>query len=131
MTNISTSEKYKQNAVMTSSPEELTLMLYNGAVKFITLSKMMIEQNDMEKTHNSIMRSQAIISELNITLDMKYEISKNLRQLYIFILEKLTEANIKKETKPLDEILPLVKDLRDTWKEAIKNYKVAKKATSR
>ncbi|EOD00378.1 flagellar export chaperone FliS [Caldisalinibacter kiritimatiensis] len=111
--------QYQQNSVMTASPEELTLMLYNGAVKFIKQGKVFLEQKDMEKAHNSIVRAQDIISELNITLNMDYEISKNLRSLYTFILERLMDANIKKDIKILDEVLPLVEELRDTWKEAM------------
>ncbi len=124
-------QQYQQNSVMTASPEELTLMLYNGVIKFITLAKVMIEQKDIEKSNNAILRAQAIINELNITLDMKYEISNNLRQLYEFMLEKLLDANIKKNIKPLDEILPLLRDLRDTWKEAMRTAKIAQKRVAR
>ncbi|KPU26887.1 flagellar biosynthesis protein FliS [Caloranaerobacter sp. TR13] len=120
--------QYQQNSIMTATPEELTLMLYNGAIKFIKQGKIFIEQNDIQNAHNSIIRAQDIISELNITLNMDYEISKNLRSLYTFILDKLMEANIKKDSKILEEILPIVEDLRDTWKEAMKLARQSKRA---
>lgn len=119
--------KYQQNSIMTATPEELTLMLYNGVIKFINQAKLSIEESKMENVHNYIIRAQDIITHLNITLDMNYEISKNLNTLYDFMLEKLIDANIKKSKEPLDEILPLIEDLRDTWKEAMRKAKIEKK----
>lgn len=113
-------QQYQQNSIMTASPEELTLMLYNGAIKFINLGKLHIENKEIEKANESIKRAQDIIFELNDTLDMNYDISNNLRSLYTFILEKLMDANIKKEITPLNEALLLLDELRDTWKEAMK-----------
>lgn len=121
-------QQYQQNLVMTASPEDLTFMLYNGAVKHITLAKLMLDQKNIQEAHNSNIRAQAILGELNATLNMDYEISLNLRQLYTFIISKLVEANIKKDTEMLDEVLPLVKDLRDTWKEAMKQAKITKRS---
>lgn len=120
-------DKYQQNSIMTATPEELTLMLYNGAIKFINKAKLSIEKKQMEGAHNNIIRAQDIITHLNVTLDMNYEISKNLSQLYDFMLEKLVDANIKKSVEPLDEILPLIEDLRDTWKEAMKKAKIERR----
>ncbi len=112
--------QYKQNSVMTASPQELTLMLYNGALKFIGLSKIHIEKKDIPKANESIIRAQDIIQELNITLNMDYEMSTGLRSIYTYILEVLVDANISKEIKYLDEAAEMVTELRDTWKEAIK-----------
>ncbi|MBU5676695.1 flagellar export chaperone FliS [Alkaliphilus sp. MSJ-5] len=111
--------QYKQNSIMTASPQELTLMLYNGALKFIGMSKIYIEQKDIPKANESIMRAQDIIQELNITLNMDYEISTGLRSLYIYILDKLVDANISKDIKHLDEAAEMVTELRDTWKESM------------
>lgn len=119
-------QQYQQNSIMTASPEELTLMLYNGAIKFINLGKLHIENKEIEKANNAIKRAQDIIMELNNTLDMNYEISNNLRSLYTFILEKLIDANIKKDVKFLDEALPLIEEIRDTWKEAMKEARKIK-----
>lgn len=112
--------QYKQNSIMTASPQELTLMLYNGALKFIGQAKIYIEQKNIPKANDSILRAQAIIQELNITLNMEYEVSKGLRSLYTYILDKLIDANISKDTKHLDEAAEMVTELRDTWKEAMR-----------
>ncbi|MBU5257519.1 flagellar export chaperone FliS [Tissierella praeacuta] len=115
--------KYKQNSVSTATPEELTLMLYDGAIKFMNIGKYSIENKDLEKAHSSLIRAQDIILELNYSLDMNYDISKELRELYSFILSKLVDANINKDTKAIDEALVIVNDMRDTWKEVIKQIK--------
>ncbi|SDJ92851.1 flagellar export chaperone FliS [Natronincola ferrireducens] len=111
--------QYKENNIMTASPENLTLLLYNGALKFINQGKIFIEQKNVQKSHEVILRAQDIIQELNITLDMKYDISQNLRTLYIYINERLIEANIQKNQAILDEVAGMVTELRDTWKEAM------------
>lgn len=117
-------DQYKQSSIMTASPQELTLMLYNGALKFIGLSKIHIEKKDIPKANESILRAQDIIQELNITLNMDYEVSTGLRSLYIYILDLLVDANIHKDIKYLDEAAGMVKELRDIWKEAMKTLKV-------
>ena len=118
--------QYKQNSIMTASPQELTLMLYNGVLKFIGMGKIHIEQKDVPKANESIMRAQDIVQELNITLNMDYEISTGLRSLYTYILEKLVDANISKDIKHLDEAAEMVTELRDTWKEAMKITKTGR-----
>ena len=114
---------------MTASPQELTAMLYDGAVKFITLGKMSIEQNNIQDANNAIIRAQAIVEELNNTLNMGYELSHDLRKLYTYILEGLFQANLKKDMEILDEVLPFVRELRDTWKEAMKQAKIKKRSS--
>ncbi|SNS48311.1 flagellar protein FliS [Anaerovirgula multivorans] len=118
--------QYKQNDVMTASPENLTLLLYNGALKFAHQGKIYIEQKNISKAHEAITRVQDIIQELNVSLDMQYDISQNLRALYVYILESLLDANIKKDTAVLDEVIGMVTELRDTWKEAMKIVKTKK-----
>ena len=111
--------KYKEQSVNTATPEELTLMLYNGCIKFINLAEVFIDEKNIEKTNLNIQKAQAIIGELNLTLNMDYEISNNLRQLYTFVNEKLLDANISKDKKALAEAKEIVTELRDTWKEAM------------
>ena len=111
--------KYKEQSVTTATPEELTLMLYNGCIKFINLAEVFIDEKNIEKTNLNIQKAQAIIGELNLTLNMDYEIYTNLRQLYTFVNEKLLDANISKDKKPLAEAKEIVTELRDTWKEAM------------
>ncbi len=109
----------KQNQIMTASPAELTLMLYDGAIKFANQAKIAIEANEVEKAHRLIIRVQNIIAELQVTLDDKYEIAENFANIYEFVIYKLVEANMKKLTEPLDEALLIIRELRNTWKEAM------------
>ena len=111
--------KYKEQSVTTATPEELTLMLYNGCIKFINLAEVYIEEKDYGKSNLNIQKAQDIIQELNITLNMDYEISQNLRQLYTFVNEKLLDANIKKDKQALFDAKEIISELRDTWKEAM------------
>lgn len=118
--------QYKQNSINTSTPEELTLMLYNGAIKFAKLAKINMEAKNIQETNTNLIKSQNIISELNMTLKMEYEVSKELRSLYNFIKEQLLDANIRKDPKILDDIIPIMEDMRDTWKEAMEVVKQQK-----
>lgn len=115
--------RYKQNSVLTATPEELTLMLYDGAIKFMNIAKYNMENKELEKTHNSLMRAQDIVTELNISLDMNYEISKDLRGLYDFVLSRLVDANIQKDSKAIDEAIDIINSVKESWKEAMKQIK--------
>lgn len=115
--------KYKQNSITSATPEELTLMLYNGAIKFMNIGKYSIENKEMEKAHNSLVRAQDIIGELNYSLDMQYEISEELRDLYDFVMSRLVDGNINKDINAIEEAMSIVEDMRDTWKEVIKQIK--------
>ena len=115
--------QYKHSAVFTATPEELTLMLYDGAIKFMNISKHHIENNNVVKAHEALIRAQDIIIELNSSLNMEYEISENLRGLYDFVLDRLIDANINKKIEPIDEALEIVTDMRDTWKEVMLKVK--------
>lgn len=114
---------YKQNTILTATPEELTLMLYEGAIKFMKMAKYCIENKDLAKAHSSLIRAQDIIMELNTTLNMDYEISHDLRRLYNFTYERLIDANIKKDVKPIDDALEIITEMRDTWKEVIQQVR--------
>lgn len=116
-------QQYQQNSVNTASPQELTLMLYNGLVKFLKMSAQGIEDKEIEKAHNYIIRSQDIIVEFMSTLDMQYDVSKNLMALYDYMNKRLIEANMKKDKSILEEIIGLAEDLRDTWVQAMKIVK--------
>ncbi len=112
--------QYKENSIYTASSEELTLMLYNGIIKFVMLAQTAIDNKAIEKIHNNITRAKDIISELQLTLDKNYEVSNNLALLYDYMSRRLVEANVKKDKAILEEVLELVRDLRDTWAQAIK-----------
>lgn len=111
--------RYKQNSVTTATPEELTLMLYEGAIRFMNIAKYSIENKNLERAHSSLMRAQDIIMELNYSLDMNYEISKEYRMLYDFVISNLVDANISKDIKFIEDAATIVSELRDTWKEVM------------
>lgn len=112
--------KYEDNNVATASREELTLMLYDGAMKFINQSILAVEEKNYVKANELNQRVQDIIREFQITLDFKYEISRQLNPLYDYIVRKLVEGNMSKDAAPLSEARNLIRELRDTWKEAMK-----------
>ena len=110
---------YKQNSVTTASPGELTLMLYNGCLKFLTKAKNSIEDKNIQEKNTNILRAQAIIAELMSTLNMDIEISKQMLPLYQYMNRRLIEANIKNDTAIIDEVIGLTTEFRDTWKQVI------------
>ncbi|MCS0654732.1 flagellar export chaperone FliS [Cytobacillus firmus] len=112
-------QSYQQNSVNTASPGELTLMLYNGCLKFIHQAKKAIEEKNIEMKNTNIQKAQSIIQELMVTLNMDIEVSKNMMSLYDFMNRRLMEANIKNDASILDEVEGLVTEFRDTWKEVI------------
>lgn len=112
-------ESYQQNAVTTASPGEMTLMLYNGCIKFINLARVAIKENNIEQKNLNLQKAQNIISELMVTLNMDIEISKNMMSLYDFINRQLIDANLKNDVAILDEAAALVTEFRDTWKQVI------------
>ena len=113
-------EKYKNNTVHTATKEELTLMLYEGALKFCNQALTAIAEEDVVKSHELIVKAQNIIREFQITLDHKYEISAQLDLIYDYMYQRLVEANIKKDPDILTEVRDLLRGFRDTWREAMK-----------
>lgn len=112
--------KLKENVINTATQEDLTLMLYDGALKFANKAVISIEKKDYMDANNFIQRTKDIIREFQITLDMKYEISEQLNEAYEYIHYRLTQANMKKDLDMLNEAIGHIRLLRDTWKEAMK-----------
>ena len=108
---------YKLNKIYIALPEELTLMLFNGAVDFIIKSNYFLKIKNYEKSNEFNIKTQKIIREFMVTLDMSYEMSKDLYKLYDYILYKLIESNIKKNIIIGEEIEKNIIDLRDNWKK--------------
>ena len=113
-------EEYQRNKILTASPAEITLMLYEGAIKFCNIAIMAIEHNDMEKAHTNIMKTQRIIEEFRNTLDRKYEVAEEFDKIYVYVLQRLFEANISKDKAILEEVNTHLRSLRDTWKEVMR-----------
>ena len=116
---------YQGAAINTALPAELTLMLYNGAIKFCNLALIGMEEEDIMKAHNNLMKAQRIIRELQATLNFKYEVSKDFDLIYTRILNSLLAANVKKDTDKLNEALEDIRGIRDVWTQVMKVAKIA------
>ncbi|OOB79328.1 MAG: flagellar export chaperone FliS [Epulopiscium sp. Nuni2H_MBin003] len=108
---------YKNNSILTASPQELTLMLYNGAIKFCILAIESLEKNNIQNAHNYNIRVQDIIIELKITLDKKYDIAHEMDRVYTYVLKLLQDGNIAKNADKLNEAKWIITQFRDAWKE--------------
>ncbi|MCR5508959.1 MAG: flagellar export chaperone FliS [Lachnospiraceae bacterium] len=112
--------QYNRNKIMTASPQELTLMLYDGAIKFCNIAMAGIDENDIQKAHDNIMKVQAIIEEFQMTLDFKYPVANDFNNVYNYLMTRLREANMTKDNEILKEVSTHLHTMRDTWKEAMK-----------
>ena len=110
---------YKQNSVTTASPGELTLMLYNGCLKFLVKAKNAIEEKNIQDKNSNLQKAQAIIKELMVTLKTDQEVANQMLSLYDYMNRRLIEANIKNDIEIIDEVIGLTTEFRDTWKQVI------------
>lgn len=117
---------YQDSKILTASPAELTLMLYEGAIKFGNLAIMAIEKNQLDKANINIIKAERIITELRTSLKFEYPIAKDFELVYDYIYRRLLDANIKKDKEILEEALQYIREMRDTWKEVMRLAKGAK-----
>lgn len=115
--------QYNNSKILTASPAELTLMLYEGAIKFCNIAISGIEQKDVEKASNHIIRVEKIIDYLRQTLDMHYPVAEDFDRMYEYLGRRLVEANIRKDKDILDEVNQHLHAICDTWKEVMKRCK--------
>lgn len=112
--------QYNNNKVMTASPAELTLMLYEGAIKFCNIAIDAVEHKDIPKAHTNIIKVSKIIDYLRATLDMKYRVAQDFERMYVYISRRLREANVKKDKEILEEVNEHLHSIRDTWKDVMR-----------
>ena len=117
---------YQKNAIMTASKAELTLMLYDGAIKFCNIALSGFEKKEYEKINTNLKKAQAIITEFRATLDCKYPVWEDFERVYDYIYRCLIDANIHKDEEKLQEALKYIRELRDTWKEVMRLNKAGK-----
>ena len=117
--------QYNNSKILTASPAELTLLLYEGAIKFCNIAILKIEQNDVEGAHNNIVRVEKIIDYFRETLDMKYAVAEDFERVYVYLTRRLLEANTHKDKEIVEEVATHLRSLRDTWKEVMKQAKVS------
>lgn len=118
--------EYLRNKVMTATPGELTLMLYEGAVKFGNIAIEAIEAKDLEKAHTNIVKVQKIVDEFRRTLDFKYPVAQHFENVYRYLSKRLVEANVKKDKEIMEECVKHLRSMRDNWKEVMKKAAMEK-----
>lgn len=113
-------DAYLVQKVMTAKPQELTMMLYEGMVRFIKLAKYYLEKEDVEKTNLNSIKAQNIVKELQATLNHEYEVSESMSDLYDYVYNELVDGNISKEQTHFDNALVIAEEFVVTWREAMK-----------
>lgn len=112
--------QYNNSKIMTASPAELTLMLYEGAIKFCNIAEQAVEEKDIQKAHNNIRKVQNIIGYLQSTLDTRYPVAQDFINIYDYLSKRLVEANVKKDKEILEEINMHLHSVQDNWKEVMR-----------
>ena len=123
-------DQYLRSKIMTASKAELTLMLYDGAIKFCNIAIMCIEKKDIPGANTNIKKTEAIIDEFLATLDPKYPVAKDFENVYNYLHERLVEANLKKDPEILNEVREHLRTMRDTWKEVMRTANTKQTAIS-
>ena len=115
--------QYNNSKIMTASPAELTLMLYEGAIKFCNIAIVAVEHGDIQKAHDNIQKTERIVDYFRQTLDMSYPVAEDFERVYSYLSRRLVEANIKKDKEILEEVNTHLRSMRDNWKEVMKKSK--------
>lgn len=115
-------KQYQEQAILTATPEELLILLYDGAIRFLNIAKKAMEKSEIERSHTYLIKAQNIILEFMGSLNMEIggETARNLYRLYEYFYHRLIQANVKKDVKMVDEVLDHLRMLKATWEEAIK-----------
>jgi flagellar protein FliS len=116
---------YANTKIQTATPAQLTLMLYDGAIKFCNIALMALEKNDYDAAHTNIVKAEKIIIEFRSTLNFDYPVAKDFDNAYDCIYERLVMANVKKDPVLLTEALGFIRDMRDTWREVLKQVRIS------
>lgn len=121
-------QQYKEQSLSTMAPGEILVKLYDETIKQMRIAELGIEKNDLGSLNKALNRAQAILATLEDSLNNDYEVSANLRNLYVFIAKQLLEANVKKDTSYIKECIPLVRELRDSFDQAEKLSRIQQRA---
>jgi flagellar protein FliS len=112
--------RYLRDSVSTASPQRLVVMLYDGLVQDLQLAQQGVAQGDIGLVHTRLVRAQAIVTELQTSLDLDaWDGAKDLDRLYTYVLELLVDANVRKDAAPLVQAMDVVEPLRDAWHQAL------------
>ncbi len=116
--------QYNNSKVLTASPAELVLMLYDGAIKFCNIAIVAIENGDVQKAHTNIVKVERIIDHFRMTLDMRYPVAADFERIYEYLSRRLIEANMKKDKEIVEEVCGHIRSVRETWKEVMRKNNV-------
>ncbi len=115
-------QAYTESSIMTAPPERLVVMLYDGAIRFLTQGAFAIRNGNREVFANRLRRAEAIIDELNVTLDMSQgDVAQQLRSIYLFCKRHLIEARIERDAGMIDKVRELLAELREAWDQVAAN----------
>lgn len=114
-TSLNAYNAYKQDGIMTASPVELIIMLYDALIKQYKLAKLMIEEKEMEKANSAFIKAQDIITELVKSLDLKFKLAEDLLMIYDFMLNETIQCNIKKDISMIDPLMEMAQELKSAW----------------
>ncbi|MBP5625182.1 MAG: flagellar export chaperone FliS [Lachnospiraceae bacterium] len=117
--------QYNNSRILTASPAELTLLLYEGAIKFGNIAILKMEQKDIQGAHNNIVRVEKIIDYLRETLDMKYPVAQDFENIYVYLSRRITDAMVSKNPADMEEVVMHLRSVRDNWKEVMKKANVS------
>ena len=123
---VNAAEAYRRNQILNAPPEQLTLMLYNGCLKFIDEGIQATKDKNFESANTSLQKAQRIISEFRLTLNMDYEISHQLMPLYDYVYDRLINGNVQSDVNQLNEARDIISELRDAWVGAMKKARQEK-----
>ena len=115
--------QYQNSKILTASPAELTLMLYDGAIKFGNIAMAAMKEKEIEKAHLNIIKVQRIITEFRSSLDRNYPVAQDFDNIYVYLLQRLLQANVKKDPEIMEEVIGHLRTLRETWVEVMKKSK--------
>lgn len=118
-------QQYNRSRILTASPAELTLLLYDGAIKFCNLAIVAIEKKDIPAAHTNIVKVEKIVEEFRSTLNRDYPVAEDFDRVYCYLLRRLQDANVKKDIDIINEILEHLRSMRDTWKQVMQQAKVS------
>lgn len=118
--------QYQNARIMTASPAELTLMLYEGAIKYGNIAVLAMQNKDPAKAHENVVKVEKIIQNFRDTLDKKYPIWEDFEKVYVYLLRRCHEANIAKDPEIMEEVVSHIRSMRDNWKEVMKNVSTDK-----
>ena len=115
--------QYQNSKILTASPAELTLMLYDGAIKFGNIAITAMKEKDVPKAHTNMIKVQRIITEFRSSLDRNYPVAQDFDNIYVYLLQRLLQANVKKDPEIMEEVVGHLRTLRETWVEVMKKSK--------